>query len=76
MDRVGMWETDTGVRGAAHLLSAAESDLRAQSPSGEGDLDYFAAHSGIAGNLKMWLLAVVVVILLLESWLFHRHAVY
>ena len=76
MDRVGMWETDTGVRGAAHLLYAAESDLRAQSLGGEGDLDYFAAHSGIAGNLKMWLLAVVVVILLLESWLFHRHAVY
>jgi len=76
MDRVGMWETDTGVRGAAHLLSAAESDLRAKAPGGEGDLDYFAAHSGIAGNLKMWLLAAVVVILLLESWLFHRHAVY
>lgn len=76
MDRIGMWETDTGVRGAAHLLSAAESDLRAKSTGGEGDLDYFAAHSGIAGNLKMWLLAAVVVILLLESWLFHRHAVY
>ena len=76
MDRVGMWQTDTGVRGAAHLLFAAESDLRAKSPGGEGDLDYFAAQSGIAGNLKMWLLAAVVVILLLESWLFHRHAVY
>ncbi|NLT70249.1 MAG: VWA domain-containing protein [Verrucomicrobiaceae bacterium] len=76
MDRIGMWETDTGVRGASHLLSVSESDIRALGPDGGGDPDYFLADSGIAGNLKAWLLGALSVILLLESWLFHRHAVY
>jgi len=76
MDRIGIWETDTGQRGASQLLSAGESDLRARMPDAGGDLDYFAVQSGIGGNLKLWLLGAVLVILLLESWLFHRHAVY
>jgi len=76
MDRIGIWETDTGQRGASQLLSAGESDLRARMPDAGGDLDYFAVQSGIGGNLKLWLLGAVIVILLLESWLFHRHAVY
>lgn len=76
MDRIGMWETDTGLRGSSHLFSVAESNLRALGQDGGGDLDYFNVESGIAGNLKTWLLGTLVVILLLESWLFHRHAVY
>ena len=76
MDRIGIWETDTGQRGASQLLSAGETDLRARMPDAGGDLDYFAVQSGIGGNLKLWLLGAVIVILLLESWLFHRHAVY
>ncbi len=76
MDRIGMWETDTGLRGASHLLSVSESDIRALGPDGVGDSDYFISDSGIAGNLKAWLLGALSVILLLESWLFHRHAVY
>lgn len=76
MDRIGTWETDSGERGASHLLSAAESDLRARHPAATGDADYFAVESRFAGNLKLWLLSAVVFVLLLESWLFHRHAVY
>lgn len=76
MDRVGWWETDSGIRGAAQLLSAKESDLRARPQPGGDDIEYFASQSGIAGNLKLWLLAALLTILLLESWLFHRHAVY
>ncbi len=76
MDRIGIWETDTGLRGASHLLSAAESDMKAKKEGNAGDLDYFAVESGIAGNLKLWLLSALIVVLLLESWLFHRFAVY
>ncbi len=76
MDRIGMWETDTGLRGASHLLSVSESNIRALGPDGGEDFDYFIEDSGIAGNLKTWLLGTLSVILLLESWLFHRHAVY
>ncbi len=76
MDRVGTWETDDGLRGSAHLLSAEESDLPALSPETAGDADYFAVGNRFAGNLKLWLLAAVAALLLLESWLFHRHAVY
>lgn len=76
MDRIGSWETDTGVRGSAHLLSVTETDLRALDPAKPGDQAYFEVRSGIAGNLKLWLLAMVVAVLLVESWLFHRHAVY
>lgn len=76
MDRVGTWETDAGDRGSAHLLSPGETDLPALDPERAGDSAYFEIRSGIAGNLKLWLLAAAVLVLLLESWLFHRHAVY
>ena len=76
MDRRGVWETDTGLRGASHLLSREETDLRSRGEGEEGDPAYFATSNRFAGNLKLWLLAVVAMVLLLESWLFHRHAVY
>ena len=40
------------------------------------DQDYFTIEAGWASNLKLWLLAAVIVFLLMESYLFHRHAVY
>ncbi len=76
MDRIGSWVTDTGMRGSAHLLSIAETDLRALDPAKRGDPAYFSVRSGLVGNLKRWMLVAVVCLLLLESWLFHRHAVY
>ncbi|MEQ1840484.1 MAG: BatA and WFA domain-containing protein [Verrucomicrobiales bacterium] len=76
MDRVGNWETDTGLNGASYLLSALESDLPTRSSDEHGNAEYFTVESGIAGNLKLWLLSSLIVVLLLESWLFHRFAVY
>lgn len=76
MDRIGLWETDSGLRGASHLLSAEESDLRTLKGEVGGDSSYFATANRFAGNLKLWLLAGIALILVLESWLFHRHAVY
>ncbi len=76
MSRVGIWETDSGMSGASYLLSALESDLPARSPDESGSAEYFAVESGIAGNLKLWLLSALIAVLILESWLFHRFAVY
>lgn len=76
LDRIGLWETDQGQRGSAQLLSAAESDLRARPVEARDDADYFAVANPFAGKLKVWLLGAVIGVLLLESWLFHRHAVY
>ncbi|MDF1859767.1 MAG: BatA and WFA domain-containing protein [Verrucomicrobiales bacterium] len=77
LDRIGVWETDEGVRGASHILSAKESNIMAR--AGEADTssdDYFAVEGSIGARLKLWLLSAVVVILLLESFLFHRFSVY
>lgn len=76
MNRVGTWETDSGVVGASYLLSALESDIPARKSEADGDSEYFSVETGIAGNLKLWLLCALVLIILVESWLFHRFAVY
>lgn len=74
MDRIGAWSTEAGVKGGSHLLSALESDLPRS--SGGGDEAYFTIRSGSGGHLQLWLLGSVLLLLLLESFLFHRHAVY
>lgn len=76
LDRIGMWETDSGQKGASHILSAVESDIPAQPDTQSEDADYFAVKRGIVGGLNNWLLGIAIVILLLESWLFHRHSLY
>lgn len=76
MDRIGVWETAEGARGSAHILSARESDLPGKSTAPESESDYFVAEGGMGGKLKLWMLSVLVGILVLESWLFHRFAVY
>ena len=76
MDRVGVWTTDTGQKGASQLLSAPETNLPSRGDLGSDEADYFHVENGFAGNMKLWLLSVILLILLLESWLFHRHAVY
>lgn len=82
MDRIGVWKTFDGAgdllqQGTSHILSAAESNIpvRGEAQS-ENDDAYFASAGGIGGKLKLWILSGLVLILLLESWLFHRHAVY
>lgn len=76
LDRVGVWETDTGEQGSSQILSARESDIPIAGESEETDPGYFTVEAGWASNLKIWLLAAVVALLLAESYLFHRHAVY
>ncbi len=76
MNRLGTWETDSGIIGASYLLSALESDIPSRNSKESGDAKYFAVESNVAGNLKLWLLSALLLLLLLESWLFHRFSVY
>lgn len=77
MDRIGAWRTEEGKVGAAHLLSASESDLPvrqvlAASPEQIGE----DVVSRWANWGKLWLLVALVLVVLAESFLFHRRAVY
>lgn len=76
LDRVGAWESDAREKGASHILSARESDL----PVSKGDSvavpDYFQVEGGATRGLKTWLLSGLLIVLLVEAWMFHRLAVY
>ena len=77
MTRLGIWQTGAGHIGTSHLLSPGETDLpgrpvaaeRSEKAATQGE--WFAT-----GNLTRFFLLVILIVLLLESWLFHRHAVY
>lgn len=75
LDRVGWWQNEAGKMGAAHLLSAVESDIpiavaasRNESPP--------VSHWPWVTRPTFALLSLLLVVLLLESWLFHRWSVY
>jgi hypothetical protein len=73
LDRVGLWETDGGDSGSAALLSARETLLPAGlATAGQAQ----AGLPWLRGDLSGPLLALVLAAFLLESWLFHRHAVH
>ncbi|MEM9015690.1 MAG: VWA domain-containing protein [Verrucomicrobiota bacterium] len=76
LDQIGAWETESGIRGASHLLSARESDLPGMKDAAVRDPDYFVAGVSAGRQWTIWLISAVVLILLLESWLFHRFSVY
>lgn len=76
LQRLGVWETDGGQRGTAHLLSREETNVRA-APSTDSAITA-AAGTGrvLLGDITWLILALVVLILLIESALFHWWAVY
>ncbi len=77
MNRIGVWQTSTGLKGTSFMHSARESNIPALSADAKnGDADYFKVEHGVLGNVVVWLLGLIVVVLLVESWLFHRFAVY
>lgn len=79
LDRIGLWRTADGTReGSSLLLSRQETDLGAMAPASEDApaIASPAAHTPrLLGDLTRWFIALAVLALLLESWLFHRHAV-
>ncbi|MBN1809350.1 MAG: BatA and WFA domain-containing protein [Planctomycetes bacterium] len=76
LDRLGLWRTDTGEHGAAALLSLRETLLPSLPPASETRADVSAETALVRGDLAPLLLLALVAVLVLESWLFHRHSVY
>ncbi len=76
MDHVGSWETSTGEKGGAALLSAHETNLATLNKDNAGDTAYFDVSGRSPTHFRSWILALILCVLIVESWLFHRHAVY
>jgi len=75
LDRIGLWESAGGAAGSASLQSARETLLPA-GPAGEKEGANGGGETLLLGDLSMILLWCVFGLMVLESWLFHRHAVY
>ncbi|MDF1752377.1 MAG: BatA and WFA domain-containing protein [Verrucomicrobiales bacterium] len=76
MVRTGIWQTSSDMVGTSHLLSANESDLPGISKDELMKMEQSGVGKSGLGSLVRIFLTLIVVVLLLESWLFHRHAVY
>ncbi len=78
--QTGVWRASEGQQGVAHLLSITETDIEAAvdagAKAGEGGNTVAGRAKGQWGDVTGWVLAALVMILVVESWLFHRHAVY
>lgn len=79
-NRVGAWEAGGGRSGTCILASAAETDLTKLDPAAPGEKDS-AGQSPAGGwtrGMNAWqtLIWAVLLLLLLESFLFHHKAVY
>ena len=73
LDRIGLWKTNGGDAGSAALLSGRETLL----PAGASAADQAPERvRWLRGDLSGPLLWMVLAVLLVESWLFHRHAVH
>ncbi len=72
----GIWQTSDGQVGTSHLLSVAESDLPVVAEAEQEGAGQSEVGRAGWGSLTRWLLIAVVVILVVESFLFHRMAVY
>ena len=70
---VGLWEAGEGRRGYSVLASKEETDLRRAETSTDPGTSRQSALAFGGGSLLLW---AVLGIVLLESWLFHRTAVY
>ncbi len=83
LDRVGLWQSDDGGQGTSYLLSRVESDVPGSLQAGVNSEDVAAegtaqsvARKLFLGDITWLIIAVIVALLVLENWLFHRHAVY
>ena len=73
LDRTGLWRTDAGEAGSAALLSVRETSLPAGPPDAAREN---SSARWLRADLAWPLLWLVLIALLAESWLFHRHAVH
>ncbi len=77
LDRLGLWQTESGAEGSALLLSARETNLGG-APNEDAAADTARAARGrsVLGDITWLFLWLIPLILILESYLFHRHSVY
>ncbi|MFV1994015.1 MAG: BatA and WFA domain-containing protein [Verrucomicrobiales bacterium] len=79
LDRIGLWQAGED-RGSALLLSRRETDLAGVLPGSDdtapGEASADEPTGLLRGEMTRIFLWVIVFLLVLESWLFHRHAVY
>ena len=79
LDRIGLWRTDAEQteHGSASLLSRDETLLHDATDdvetAGTAAVDGFGL---VSGDLTDELIVLLLAVLVIESWLFHRHAVY
>lgn len=71
LNGIGAWKTSDGRIGSAGLLSSAETNLSAEAAEAQ-EASTVSVWPG-PGRLLLWL---VLGLLCIEFWLFHRHAVY
>lgn len=76
LDRIGLWETDAGETGSASLLSTKDTLLPAEDRNPDTAQRDSTAASLFRGDLAPLLLWSVLVLLIVESWLFHRYVAY
>lgn len=76
--RIGVWESSDGSSGASILASAAETNLRAaaSTPASSPALSRSLLSTNAFGTWSRRLIWMLLALLLLESFLFHRKAVY
>ena len=91
LKRIGLWRSDQGETGSVALLSSHETRVTDISDSQDQTSDLIKGKAeqskkdlGLALGFKKWfqgdlrptIILMMIGILVLESWLFHRHAVY
>lgn len=76
LNRTGSWNAASGTSGTASLLSASETRLSTVSADAAPSDEPSHAWHLPAGDFSVPLTWGLLVLLLLESWLFHRRAVY
>jgi len=78
LDRVGLWETDGGQTGSSALLSEGETLLaaRAEDKTADAEATAVAGSSWLRGDLVPLLLVVILMILLVDNFLYHRSLAY
>ncbi|MEZ5302694.1 MAG: hypothetical protein R3F11_18965 [Verrucomicrobiales bacterium] len=77
LDQLGLWKTADGRHGSALLLSSRESLLLpGEAIDAEGGTEPAAASRLFRGEITWLFIWAILAALVIESWLFHRHAVY
>lgn len=77
LDRVGLWKTENGETGSASLLAVKETLIPSRPKEPQSSQNNEATGlSFFRGDMAPWLIWTVVLILVVESWMYHRYAAY